>query len=291
LMAEVENLLKEQQLTTAKPIEPASQKQEEEQNVGQNVGQDVEQKEEKIVVKSKYPDGTPDCVVSVLDSTEKKVKTPQQKIAAIVKLAKETPDVSVWAAMPGKVGSVPKELREYQEVKKGVREKLGIKPGKTPARPETPTPHVNQVAKNIEVGAAVVSAMTQPISAPVSAPIVQAPVVSSEDMSVIDSLTPGDKPILRLVNKDTGKVFLLWTDLKVASHKDFELRLRKYTAGDNSKLGNKVVPSVYLMKNNKVLLSLNAEQFIVFLNMVKQLTKSGKMDEIFQAFIALSNRS
>jgi hypothetical protein len=52
LMAEVENLLKEQQLTTAKPIEPASQKQEEEQNVGQNVGQDVEQKEEKIVVKS-----------------------------------------------------------------------------------------------------------------------------------------------------------------------------------------------------------------------------------------------
>ncbi len=282
LMAEVENLLQAAGTTNAAkpaPIEPTP----------------TAPKPAPVVVKG-YPDGTPQSVIDILDSQDKKLKTETQKVTALFKASTENAEIRKWVGSPGTLSAAPPQLKEDAAIKKALREKLGFKPGAlrttAPAAEPTPAPTVEQAAKNIEVAANVTAALVQPTPKPAPAKPAPAPVATTpkaEDISMLDALTPGAKPILRLVNKQNGKVFLLWSDVLVASHKEFQLRLRKFTAGDNSKPDKKLVPSVYLMKGEKVLSSLSPEEFIVFLNMVKQLTKSGKMDEIFQAFIALSS--
>lgn len=258
LMAEVDALLKAvvseqavsqqvQAQSVPVPVPVPAQK-------AQAVSQQTIPQQVKPVV---YPEGTPNFVI---DAVESDLST-EDKVSMIVEAAKDDEAVLSWGTGLGKVGAPPKALRHFTEVRKLVREKLGTKT----------KPTVQQAQKNISKAVDIASML----------------LTQSSDKDVLQALTPGSKPLLRLVNPKTNKVFLLWTDYLAASKGDYQLRLRKYTVGDKSK-PSKAVPSVYLMKGDKVLVSMNPEEFVVFLNLVKDLSSSDKMDEIFQAFISLS---
>ncbi len=261
LMAEVDALLKgvASEENTSQQVQSQGQSvQAQSVSIPVPVSVQAQQKQSQQVKPVVYPEGTPNFVI---DAVESDLST-EDKVYMIVEASKDDEAVLQWGTGLGKVGAPPKALRHFTEVRKLVREKLGAKPKAT----------AQQVQKNISKAVDIASMLLTK---------------QTQDKDVLQALTPGSKPLLRLVNPKTNKVFLLWTDYLAASKGDYQLRLRKYTVGDKSK-PSKAVPSVYLMKGDKVLVSMNPEEFVVLLNLVKELSSSNKMDEIFQAFISLS---
>lgn len=256
------------ELTKAKPnddfditeVSEENDEDDEEMLADDNEENDEENDEENVTMTTTsavYPSGTPSFIIDLLNED----KSTASKISLAVKEAKKNDEIKHWAALVGSRGMPKKELREYAEVKKGVREAFGI------------------------TNAQVIRPITTTLASTKSA-VKKAVTIVKEEGSILEALTPKKTPIKKFVNQRTEQVYLLWTDLVISTCKDYELRLRKFTVGENSKPTD-AVPNVYLMKGDQVLLTLNMNEYIVMINMIKQLQDEKKMEEIFQAVLEL----
>jgi len=236
---------------------------------------DDDEKEEAV----EYPEGTPDIVANVLNTIQSAKKAASQ----LLKEAKDHPEVKAWAERPGNKGRVKAVLQKYADVKKILRKHYHIKPGGV--RPTT-TPSAETAAKNIAIASDVMDAVT---SSPVEAqPTALNPDTEESGNAILAAMTPGTTPKARITNKKTGEVFMMWSDFLAIKVKDYELRFRKFTAGESSKLGASKSPSAYLMKEDRVLAALSPEEFIVVVNMVGRLTQQGSLKDILSALVALA---
>lgn len=210
-----------------------------------------------VVVKTEYPEGTPDIVVAMMRSG----MTEKQIVHALIDHAKKQyPEVRGWAEVKNSVGRPNDALKKFYAVKKGVRDGLGIKP--------------------------TVAATNKPEKVTVSIPT---PTNVSVNTGSVN-LSSNSIPLKKFVNQKTGEVFLLWSDYLAASDGTYSLRFRKFSRGENSQPAT-TPPSVYLIRGEtnenagRVVTKMTAEEFVVFLSFINQLSGSGKLGDIFRALV------
>lgn len=236
-----------------------------------------------------YPQGTPEVVAVALSSG----LTVHQMVNNLSKQLKEHPEIADWLKAIGKQGRLPDAMKTYGEVKKQLREKTGIKPNYQASakanKQAAAVDQATQAAQNMGAAANMVSAMTIPIpSAPVLPAAPVAAQVQVNQQSPAATLTPGPQPLMVFRNEKTGRIFNMWTDYCAAQVGEFALRFRYFTVGENSSPNQNPIPKAYLMKSDKVLVSLSGEEFIAMLTLINEVSKSGKMAEVFNMLQKLS---